>query len=486
MEDLFSQVLVSLTVAAGGSLLIERFLEILKHVVENVGAGASSTAAKRVQQIKESVKLAKATLDAFKSAENSVDESANDHTLQFAEALKSALDNAQSSDDQASAMNNNLAPSARVEQDDSEMDERTFEHHSHIAFKSMAAVGDEDRGWINLQLFYHLTALGLGIIFASSMDIHLLSQLFMKTELLADGQSVQLFFDEIFSGLVIAGGSQPVHILLRFITTRKVSGDLLPVPEDDAEESKPPSPMSPLLTTAPCEEPMATPAASAPASEVPPQAPVVANVPMVKNRWQPITYKGGVNPAQLEQRNHRTGNPNLIVFHHTAMSSNLGFQAVVDEFLINKGWSTGYHCVIMPDGAIRPFCRWDRVGNHTKDFNDRSLGVAFHGNFHLDPTDKYSNASGRYGIQTPTKEQLDAGARLIALWVHLYDDIALDFHTHILGHGEVKPGYTVCPGSNFPKAVLQQQVSDYFHAWQESPMAQEALRAFRQKSYLYI
>jgi N-acetyl-anhydromuramyl-L-alanine amidase AmpD len=201
--------------------------------------------------------------------------------------------------------------------------------------------------------------------------------------------------------------------------------------------------------------------------------------------WQPVAYSGGVKPESLEFTHLRGAEPDLIVYHHTAMSSKVPFQGVVDEFLVNKGWQTGYHCVVMPDGAIKPFCRWDRTGNHAQGLNHRSLGLAFHGNFHTLNNDRYSNFDGRFGFQKPTTAQLDAGARVVALWVHLYSTIDLDFASDILPHKTAMPGHTVCPGSNFPHEEFQEKVRFYHERWTRSAVAQQQIALFKQNPYVY-
>lgn len=123
-------------------------------------------------------------------------------------------------------------------------DEDTFEVHSSIAIKKLTPMSEEDLDWCRLALFYQLSALALGIMIASVMNIHLLSMLLLKTDLfvpsdeLNDGQKIYLFFDEILTGLVIAGGSQPIHVLLRFLSTRKPPPELAAAIEDDSEEVK--------------------------------------------------------------------------------------------------------------------------------------------------------------------------------------------------------------------------------------------------------
>jgi N-acetyl-anhydromuramyl-L-alanine amidase AmpD len=282
------------------------------------------------------------------------------------------------------------------------------------------------------------------------------------------GQNPDVFFqvlDTILSGLIIGGGSQPLHVLIRFLTERKVSA---------AKETT----QEPAAATTPVAETIMAASFKAEVAEV-------TKTPAQEWAWQDMVYLGGVNPASLETSHRRSGDPNLIVYHHTAMSSNAPFQEVVKEFLESKKWLTGYHCVIMPDGRIEAFCRWDRSGNHAKGLNDRSLGISFHGNFHTALNDRFSNADGRYGNQLPTEAQLHAGARVVALWVLLYPDIELDFTRHILPHSKAMPGHTVCPGSNFPHAEFEPLVRGYHAAWSTSPEAQQKIASFGQLKYIH-
>ncbi len=438
MVDAYSSTIVVLTVAAGGALLIERTIEALKHIIENVDDDTESSAAQTLKNITASVAVAAQTLEVFKKAE-----AKKESGQEYLGELKSGM-----------AL---LRETPRTESlnesrdDDGELSDDAYEFHSAIAIRALSEPDEKERHKRKLTLFYHIAGLGLGITYASALDIHLLSELLMRS-----AQAPNLFLDKVLSGLVIAGGSQPIHVLLGFITTRKLTVSETVEPEDESEEAL---------------EQLKTPVALNAKPEAQ-QSPT----------WQLVNYRGGVKPESLENRNFRRANPNLIVFHHTAMSSQLGFQAIVDEFLINKGWSTGYHCVIMPDGAIRPFCRWDRVGNHTRGLNNLSLGVSFHGNFHLDQQDRFSNFDGRYGNKAPTKQQLDAGARLIALWMQLYE-IPLN---KVLTHREAKPGHTVCPGSNFPIEEFRRLVENTALQWQSSETMLEKIQEFKTRPYLYV
>lgn len=313
------------------------------------------------------------------------------------------------------------------------------------------------------QLFYLLSAFGLGIILAHVFEIRMLALLTLNNGLPGAPSGLFAFFDLIVSGLVMGGGSQPIHALIQFLTERKVT-----LAEEAVKEIAVVEEGKDLGT-------------------------VIANANLVQQikepdalQWREIVYQGGINPASLQTSHHRPADPNLVVYHHTAMASSKPFQAVVDEFLLAKKWLTGYHCVIMPDGAIKPFCRWDRAGNHTMGRNARSLGLSFHGNFHTEPGDKFSNADGRYGNQQPTEAQLHAGARVVALWAHLYPEITLDFERCILPHKEALPGHTVCPGSNFKYDEFKQLIRQYHQAWSESAQVQQQISAFKQLDYLYV
>jgi hypothetical protein len=312
-------------------------------------------------------------------------------------------------------------------------------------------------------LFLQLFAAGLGVLLAHYFKIKLLTVFLIGLKYQPTPYLEGL--DILLSGLIIAGGSQPLHVLIRFLTERKISAT-----EESVAAGKAEATITPVADTIV-------------ASTFKVEVKEASSQPWA---WYDLDYRGGINPDSLETVHKRSDDPNLIVYHHTAMSSNAPFKDVVSEFLVSKKWLTGYHCVIMPDGKVEPFCRWDRNGNHAKGHNDRSLGISFHGNFHTSLNDRYSNADGRYGNQLPTEAQLHAGARIVALWIFLYKNIELDFNKQILPHKKVMPeGYTVCPGSNFPDKTFKDLVSGYYAAWNESPDAQAKISAFSQRKYVY-
>jgi N-acetyl-anhydromuramyl-L-alanine amidase AmpD len=447
-------VINALAIAAGFSLITERVIEVLKHVVD--GSGSSEILAGEFEDQQKANTAAGKALKRISGVLDFIEGKTKD--------FKPLID------DESEDMQKPLDQGEDDGDGDGDFTEQDFEINDSIALDRLKPPTKGDLMTARLRLFYLFSAIGLGVLFAASMNIHLLS--IMMGDLRAGGALYDLV-DELLTGLVIAGGSQPIHVIIRFITTRKVPE--LEQSETDEFENK-------EAEVAAREVKIAQSAQLTPPVALVQPAKVVDS----KTAWIPIDYHGGVKPESLENRNRRKGNPHLIVYHHTAMSSALGFQAIVDEFLITKKWSTGYHCVIMPDGAIKPFCRWDRVGNHAKSHNNRSLGVSFHGNFHLDKDDKFSNHDGRYGNQQPTEAQIAAGSRLVALWAHLYDDINLDFDSQIMPHRDVLAGHTVCPGSNFPCEQFEERVKNYYQHWDSTPEVIDQIAAFKLKPYVYV
>ncbi len=433
MQDKVTLVINALTIAASSSLLVERLLEMLKQILSYESKASRQT---RKDKKREAVyKKANETLMKIRKSLQDYDETGDENKLQVRDGVKEP---------------------AREEKDDTVdkegQPEENFERYSPVL---IVPASPPTLNELQIKVFLMLMASGLGVAMAEMFNLRLLSMFLSDVR-------IPHALDVLFSGIVIGGGSHPIHALIRFLTTRKIP--------EFTPEAKQVTKIDPIKKT----EKQAT---------LDEQPEVLDDE---QANWLPISYNGGVNPSSLENRNFRTTNPTLIVFHHTAMSSNLSFQDVVDEFLINKKWSTGYHCVIMPNGNIRPFCRWDRRGNHAKGHNSYSLGVSFHGNFHTLENDQYSNYDGRFGNQKPTPVQLDAGARLVALWVNLYEGIELDFKKDILAHKEAIPGHTVCPGSNFPYIEFEKKVTFFCEAWKKSDTVQKQIELFKKKPFLYI
>lgn len=388
-----------LTVAAGGALVIERVTEYLKHVQ------------KRLQQQQAEEQLF-------------VDEQ---------QAIEQALQQARQWPESELS----------VEAGDDE-----FEQYTAVP------VLERPRPSINqarIRLFVRLTPLALGLIIAAIMDLQLLAlmrgaEVIPLAELWQQGRYGQAWLqwlDTLLSGVFIAGGSQPLHVLIRFLQVRSPLQGIKPLAKSE-----------PIIAADPATSPAL-----------------------------PLAYQGGIKPLTLEHVHKRSGDPQQIVVHHSAMHSATSFDTLVNEFLLNKGWLTGYHAVAMPDGEVRSFCRWDRRGNHAKGHNDRTLGIAFHGNFHSDRGDPWANHDGRYGQARPSDVQLDAGARLIAAWIMLYPGIAgVDA---VVPHRALSTASTVCPGDRFPWQALIQRIEHWLQYWQQ-PEQQPQLRRLAQQPMVYV
>ncbi|MDK2777310.1 MAG: N-acetylmuramoyl-L-alanine amidase [Pseudomonadota bacterium] len=428
-----------LTVAAGAALTVERFTEVLKQIKERANRYFLERETGRAQQ--QVLQQARAQLDAI-DLQRSQGVAAADAVLAATDALNAG------------------AGAAAVPAADSETPDN-YEQYSAVLHVPLTPVSTTTAA---VNLFIRIAPMALGVILAGVFNLHFIA-LFTGQEVLAVrtlaeqqawGSIALQTLDTFFTGILIGGGSQPVHVLLRFLTTRKLT---------DAERQA-------LQQVAdPGQEAVAV---SAPAA--------AAENPLA---WQDIRYEGGVNPQTLEQVHRRDADPERIVVHHTAMHSDLGFRAIVDEFLQHKQWLTGYHCIIMPDGSIRPFCRWDRCGNHARDHNASTLGIAFHGNFHQHDGDRYSNHDGRYGNTRPTEAQLQAGARVIALWRSLYPTLVTDIQQGVVPHRALKGAATACPGNQFPLTPLHNRVMAFEQAWQASAQAQQQLALFQEKPFIY-
>jgi hypothetical protein len=279
--------------------------------------------------------------------------------------------------------------------------------------------------------------------------------------------------DYLLTGLVIGGGSAPAHLLVRFISERRS--------EVEAKPEAPPA--APVVAAAAVAVPALTdegPVATA--------VRVSAEVAVSPERWVDIPYTGGIDRDLLAGIHRRPDDPNLIVYHHTAMhraSTMDDLVRVIKDRRDQNGnrWTTGYHCAILADGSVHPFCRWDRYGCHAAGFNRQSLGITFMGNFETDPSVPFSNPDGRYGPPHPTEAQLHAGARMVALWTFLYG-LDPDFAQVIIPHKQIAP--KPCPGGNFPYADFEKLVRYFRRVWAESPETRERIRAFATQPFLYV
>jgi hypothetical protein len=317
------------------------------------------------------------------------------------------------------------------------------------------AATDPDDGVTIKRFLLQLTGFAAGILLARLANV----QLFQ-----AFGIAISAPADYVLTGLLIGGGSAPVHVLIRLISERRIT----------------PEAAGPEAETAGAETVEASPRAKEAASE--PAIVVPASEP-AGVEWIDIPYNGGVDREILEHHHKRGGTPSLIVYHHTAMNGTSTFEDVV-RVIKQKDWLTGYHCVIMQDGAIHPFCRWDRYGNHARGNNARSLGIAFNGNFETKSDGPFSNATGRFGRQRPTEIQLRSGARVVTLWGRLYNIDMADANT-IKAHKDLQYATTDCPGSAFPHEEFRRWIEHYRSSWRGSDYVKARITEFKQKPYLF-
>lgn len=276
----------------------------------------------------------------------------------------------------------------------------------------------------------------------------------------------------IFTGIIIGAGSKPVNFLMNFLLNRRIEV----AKEKVAEQPKPAS------------EPVARgPVASWMPIHLP--QPLPPSAPERRKSIEEIVgfvYDGGDRPQRLEHTHIFKSPIDMIVYHHTAMNSESPFEEITKEF-DRKGWLTGYNCIVLKDGAIRPLCRWDRFGNHAQGYNSRSLGIALHGCFETDPRVPFSNHNGKLGILQPTIEQVDSAARVVALWTLMHPiplkfpgKTAPGFPKGIIPHKYVAP--KACPGNNFPYDRFKHAVEQYAKLWKTEEAFQTALNDFKSQS----
>ncbi len=121
----------------------------------------------------------------------------------------------------------------------------------------------------------------------------------------------------------------------------------------------------------------------------------------------------------------------MIVIHHTEKKSRVW--DIADYHVNKNGWSTvGYHYMIQSSGKILQLNEIETISPHCKDYNTRSIGVCFNGNFEEN---------------MPSDAMLESGEKLVK-----YLKTKYGIKT-IVGHGEL--GNTDCPGENLKLFVEQ-------------------------------
>lgn len=435
----FQRLIVPLSAALGLSIIVERILEFAKNFLEPLLSRHEGRQVPKISKVDEKIE--------------EIEKIHTDSNVLRARLAKE------------------LDPSKRRKLKESLEELEGEEEWEERAPKSIILVEDAtdpDDGRTTKTFILQLLGFAAGIILARATGLQLFNSF------LIDGLTMPEWTDYLMTGLLIGGGSAPIHTLIRFVTKRKVTVKKEP-PDAELEEKEP-------------EEPR----------EVKAPAIISTLSDTAAEEWVDIPYKGGVDREILENVHKRVikvngawkeTDPDMIIYHHTAMDSRSTFENVVRVIKNRKTksgrekWLTGYNCVVLADGSIHPFCRWDRRGNHAAGYNSRSLGIAFNGNFEPDPKVPDSNPDGRYGALRPTEAQVKAGARVVTLWTFLYE-IDLNFEQRILPHKGIAA--KACPGSAFPYDEFRKWVDFYRRQWDKPSTIKERIEAYKLKPYLYV
>ena len=441
-------ILVPLSAVLGLSLIVERALEFISNIWERLLGTSQGKLIPKFKKKNETIdNLEKVYTKAKQDSENEA--TAEKNQAKIKQLLKKL------SGEKDALKRQELRAELQKLQADGEWDESVSQSVTLVESAS-----DPDDGITLKQFVIQLLGFALGIILVHYTGIRFFSTFISA---LHSNVVVPIWADFLLTGLLIGGGSAPIHALIRFITTRKITGERVPQSEEEKESTAVPESKTPGVITTPTDTAMET--------------------------WIDIPYQGGVDREILEDVHKRGADPNLVVYHHTTMNSSSTFNDVVRTIKSrtdSRGnhWITGYNCVVLYDGSIHPFCRWDRYGNHAAGNNRRSLGLAFNGNFETDPNVPFSNPTGRLGAQQPSEAQLKAGAKVVTLWTLIYDGIKPDFKKFILPHKELAD--KACPGGNFPYKEFEALVLHYANLWAKSSFVQERIAEFKLKPYLYV
>jgi N-acetyl-anhydromuramyl-L-alanine amidase AmpD len=116
----------------------------------------------------------------------------------------------------------------------------------------------------------------------------------------------------------------------------------------------------------------------------------------------------------------------MIVLHHAAAKSCSAEQ--VHQWHLSRGWSgVGYHFIVRKDGQIYRGRPENVIGAHATNYNSKSIGVCFEGDF---------------TEENMSKAQLEAGKELVSYLKEKYKISNIKAHRDLMA--------TSCPGSKFP------------------------------------
>lgn len=442
----YDSIFVPLSAALGLSITIERGIELAKNLFARI---FSRKKGKKIPTDSEYLKV----IDELKHSYNR-DKLAREVEKKSKEIAKERKELKKKLEKATDAV---VRKKLRKKLKDLEIDGEWDEDYSITTILVEPAKDPDDGNTLRI-LILQLLGLTAGIVAAHFSGIQLFNS-FLKT---LNQPVMPEWLDFLMTGLLIGGGSGPMHTLVKFVTQNKIVLQKEISAEADEKTTKKSTSSTPTI------------------------------VPTVDfssdSLWTNIPYKGGVDRDKLEWVHLRNNNPELIIFHHTTMDSSSTFEDVVrviKDKTDSQGnhWLTGYNCVILADGSIHPFCRWDRYGNHAAGNNMKSLGIALNGNFETNPGISNSNPDGRFGLIKPTEDQIRSAARIIALWTFIYK-IDIDFEKNIIPHHVVSS--KTCPGTNFPYGEFQRWIEYFANQWEKSEEIKEKIGRFKLKPYLYI
>lgn len=121
---------------------------------------------------------------------------------------------------------------------------------------------------------------------------------------------------------------------------------------------------------------------------------------------------------------------NLIVLHHVGDIDRDVSAEEIHGWHLNNGWAgIGYHYVVRKDGTIERGRPRTAIGSHAYGYNKCSIGI---------------NIVGDFEQATPTVEQIESAAQLIAELCGIYD--LTPTAESVVGHRDLMS--TTCPGQN--------------------------------------
>lgn len=136
---------------------------------------------------------------------------------------------------------------------------------------------------------------------------------------------------------------------------------------------------------------------------------------------------------------------NKVIVHHSGTDDGpmCSWPAIRKYHIEVNGWrDIGYHAGVEIVGTSYEVLvgrAWDRIGAHCLGQNDQSLGLCLVGNFN---------------IETPPPEQLEVAAKLVAMWLRLFNIPDTEIYRHSVFND------TDCPGDLFDLEIFRDMVLD--------------------------